>query len=136
MAPREYHVFPTIQAYGACGLKYEKELFDTFFFFWIIFSYFYCRLFTFLGGFTHSVHWGINPPSQKKISLLFAKPPPLSLKSANCPSSPFLGSPPSILVFREPHHHHHHHAKNWIFQWIPNILKIFILNPILHFKSN
>ena len=33
-------------------------------------------------------------------------PPPFScqapLKSANCPSSPFLDNPPSVLVFHEP----------------------------------
>ena len=42
---------------------------------------------------------GVSPPPQKH-------PPPLScqapLKSANCPSPPFLGNPPYILAFREP----------------------------------
>ena len=26
--------------------------------------------------------------------------------------------------------------KSWIFQWMPKILKFFILNPILSFKNN
>ena len=46
----------------------------------------------------HSVHWGINPP-QKHYPLFLAKPP---LKFANWSSPPFLGNPPSILVFHEP----------------------------------
>ena len=39
----------------------------------------------------HSVHWGINPLPLKKQPLFLAKPPPppLNLKSANCPSPPF-----------------------------------------------
>ena len=38
----------------------------------------------------HSVHWGINPPLSCQASLL---------KLTNCPSLPFLGDPPYILVF-------------------------------------
>ena len=36
----------------------------------------------------HSVHWGITPP-----------PPPLNQQTVQAP--PFLGNPPSLLVFRE-----------------------------------
>ena len=76
----------------------------------------------------HSVHWGINSSPQKHYPLFLAKPP--LLKSANRPSPPFLGNPPYILVFHEPP------PKNQIFQWTPKILKFFIINPILSFKSN
>ena len=69
------------------------------FFFWIIFSYFYCRLFTFLGGFTHSVHWGINPPSQKKISLFFAKPPPPLPWICKLPKLPLFRQSPLYIGF-------------------------------------
>ena len=64
----------------------------------------------------HSVHCGINP-------LFLTKPP---LKSANCPSPPFLSNPSYVSVFREP-------PKNL---WTPKILQFFILHPILSFKSN
>ena len=47
----------------------------------------------------HSVHCGINPPSKTPPPLFLAKP---LLKSANCPSPPYLGNPPSILVFVSP----------------------------------
>ena len=46
----------------------------------------------------HSVHWGVNP--LKNTTHLFLVKP--LLKLANCPSPPFLGNPPSILVFHEP----------------------------------
>ena len=49
----------------------------------------------------HSVHWVSTPP-QKHHHLFLAKPPSPPLKSENCPSPPFLGNTPSILVFREP----------------------------------
>ena len=66
----------------------------------------------------HSMHWGINPP-QKHHPLFFAKPP---LKSASCPSPPFLGNSTLYVVFLV------NPPKNQIFQWTP-ILKFFILNP-------
>ena len=47
----------------------------------------------------HSVHWGINPPSQKQHTLFLAK---TLLKSANCLGPSFFGNPPYVLVFREP----------------------------------
>ena len=65
---------------------------------------------------------GYQPPLENTTPSFFAK---ISLKSANYPSSPFLGNCPYILVFCEPHS-----PKNWIFHWTPIILKLFILNPI------
>ena len=59
--------------------------------------------------------------------LFLVKP---SLKSVNCPSPPFYAIPPCISVFRESH------------PYMPNFsvnaknIKVFILNPILSFKSN
>ena len=43
----------------------------------------------------------------------------------------FLAKRPSILVFCDPPS-----LKSQIFQWTPKILKFFILNTILSFKSN
>ena len=72
---------------------------------------------------------GVSNP-QKHPSFFFAKPP---LKSSNCPkpaSPPFFWLfPPYKLVFCEP-------PKNRIFQWTSIILRFFILNTILSFKSN
>ena len=72
---------------------------------------------------------GVSNP-QKHPSFFFAKPP---LKSSNCPkpaSPPFFRLfPPYKLVFCEP-------PKNRIFQWTSIILRFFILNTILSFKSN
>ena len=42
---------------------------------------------------------GVSNPPQKHHTLLFSPSPPL--KSANCPSPPFSGNSPYILVFRE-----------------------------------
>ena len=47
-----------------------------------------------------------------------AKPP---FKSANCPSPPFLGNLPSILVFHDPPPP----PKSQIFQWTPKNIKVF-----------
>ena len=87
MATREYHVFPTIQAYGACGLKYEKELFDTFFF-----SELYFRIFTVdylhFWGVSHIVCIGVStPPPKKKSPCSSPSPPPspLNLQTAQAP---------------------------------------------------
>ena len=72
----------------------------------------------------HSVHWGIKPP-QKHHPLLSCQAP--SLKTANCPSPPFLGNSPFYIGFLwSP-------PKSQIFQWTPKILKFFILNTILSF---
>ena len=65
----------------------------------------------------------VSTPSQKHYPLFLAKPP---LKSANCPSPPFLSNPSYVSVFREP-------PKNL---WTPKILQFSILHPILSFKSN
>ena len=75
----------------------------------------------------YSVHRGINAPSKTPASLSCQAP----LKSANCPSLPFLGNPPSIPVFCKLLH-----PVSRIFQWTPKTSKFFILNPILFFKSN
>ena len=48
----------------------------------------------------HTVCTEVSPPPQKHHPFFLDKP--LPLKSANCPSPPFLGNPPSILVFRDP----------------------------------
>ena len=54
-----------------------------------------------LGGVTHhSVHWGTNPPSKTPPPSLLSSPP-LNRQTVPAPP-PFLGNPPSILVFREP----------------------------------
>ena len=45
---------------------------------------------------SHSVHWGINSPPLK-LPLFLAKP--LPLKSANCPTPPFLGNPSLCIGF-------------------------------------
>ena len=49
--------------------------------------------------FYHSVHWGIKPP-QKHLPL-FRQAPSLISKLFK---APFLGNPPYILVFCEPHY--------------------------------
>ena len=72
---------------------------------------------------------GVSNPPQKHRPPLSCQAP---LKSANCPSPPFLGNPPPyILVFIKPPP-----SKTQIFRWTPIILKLFILHPILPFKSN
>ena len=45
------------------------------------------------------MRWGINAPFKNTTPSFLQSAP---LKSANCPSPPFLGNPPTILVFREP----------------------------------
>ena len=47
----------------------------------------------------HSVHWGINPPSQKHHLLFLAKPPPLNWQTVQAPPPPFLGNPPPLYWF-------------------------------------
>ena len=42
-----------------------------------------------------------QPPLKNITTLFLAKSPPLNLQ--NVQGAPFLGNPPSILVFREPH---------------------------------
>ena len=51
----------------------------------------------------HSVHWGINPLPLKKNHILLScqASPPLNQQTVQAP--PFLGNPPSILVFCDPH---------------------------------
>ena len=75
----------------------------------------------------HSVHLGITP--LKNTTPSFLPSPLLNLQTIQAP--PFLDNPPSILVFCElsppP-------PKSWIFQWMPKILKFFILNPVLFLK--
>ena len=46
------------------------------------------------------VHIGVSTPLQKHHLLLSCQGLPYKL--TNCPSTPFLGNPPSTLVFREP----------------------------------
>ena len=47
---------------------------------------------------SHSVHWGINPTVKTLTPLFFQAP----LRSAHCPSPPFLGNTLLyIMVFRE-----------------------------------
>ena len=43
----------------------------------------------------------VSTPLKNTIPSFLPSPPP-SLKSTNCPNPPFLGNPPSILVFCEP----------------------------------
>ena len=79
-----------------------------------------------MGQNNHSRQWGINRPPSKTLPSFLQAP----LKPTNCPSPPFLGNPPSILVFQDPP------SKSRIFQPTPKILKFFVLNIILSFKSN
>ena len=76
----------------------------------------------------HSVHWGINLPS--KTPPLFLAKPPLNQQTVQAPS--FLGNSPLYIGFlwTPPP------PKSQIFQWTAKILKFFILNTILSFKSN
>ena len=62
---------------------------------------------------------------QKHHPLFLAKPPLKLL-----PKSPFLGNPLLYIGFLWTA------SKNGILQWTPKILKLFILNTILSFKSN
>ena len=72
----------------------------------------------------HSVHWGVTPLSKTPLSLFHLAP----LKYANCPRSLFRQSPsPTIYCFVV---FSWNPPKNWIFQWTPIILKLFILDPI------
>ena len=90
-----------------------------------------------LSVFDHSagiVHIGVSTPLKKTCPLPLScqAPPPLPLKSANCPSPPFSNQSPLYIGFswtsRPP--------KPRIFQWTPKILEFFIFHPILSFKSN
>ena len=47
----------------------------------------------------HSVQWGINPPPPQKKTPPPAFLPSPPLKSANCPSPPFLGNSPLYIGF-------------------------------------
>ena len=67
----------------------------------------------------NSADWGIKPPS--KTPPLSCQPP---LKYANCPSPLYISFSWTPL------------PKSWIFQWKLEILKFFIVNPILCFKCN
>ena len=71
-------------------------------------------------SFQWSVHLRISPTLRPKLvtPLFFAKPP---LKSASCPSRPFLAISP-IYYFSWIS------SKNWIFGWTP-MLNFFILTP-------
>ena len=62
-----------------------------------------------------------------KTPPLFCQSPPLNLQTVQ---APFLGNPPSSFFGElSP-------PKSCIFQKTPEILKFFILDPILSFKSN
>ena len=47
----------------------------------------------------HSVHWGITTPSNSLTSTTPSFLPSPTPKSANCPSSPFLGNPSLLYWF-------------------------------------
>ena len=72
---------------------------------------------------------GVSTPPSKILLPSFLPSPPLNLQTVQAPL--FRQSPPYILVFRA-----HPPPKNQIFQLTPKTLKLFILNPILSFKSN
>ena len=74
----------------------------------------------------HSMHWTINRPLKNATSLFLAKP---SLNRQTVQAPPFRQSPSLYWFFVNP-------PKSQIFQWTPKILKVFILNTILSFKSN
>ena len=89
------------------------------------------KLFPWYVTITHSVHQDINQPS--KTPLLLSCQAPLLKTALSKPRPPplFQAIPPFLLAFRElpP-------SKSRIFQWTPKILKCFILNPVLSFKSH
>ena len=69
---------------------------------------------------------GVSTPPQKHHPSLSCQ---TLLKFANCPSPTFLGNPPLYIGFLLPPP-----PKNQIFQWTSQILKFFIINPILLLK--
>ena len=73
------------------------------------------------------VRIGLSTLPQKHLLLVCCQAP--LYKSTNCPSPLFRQSAPLYWFFVKP-------PKSRIFQWIPKILKFFILNTILSFKGN
>ena len=69
------------------------------------------------------------PPPLKNTTFLFLAKDPLKL--ADCLSPPLSRQSPLYIGFSWPTP-----SKSQIFQWTPNLLKFFILNTILSFKSN
>ena len=51
---------------------------------------------TYAGDYAHSVHWGINPPSETPPSFFLPSPP---LKSEELPKPLLLGNPPPLYCF-------------------------------------
>ena len=76
-----------------------------------------------MGQNNHSGHWGITP-------LFLAKPPPLNQETFQVSPPPFLGNLPFYIGFSRPPPSKSDLSVN------PEILKSFVLNTILSFKSN
>ena len=78
---------------------------------------------------------GVSTPltTPQKYHFLFLAKPPSPLYQQIVQAPPLLGNAPYIMVFQDPLPSP---PKNWIFQWNQKILKFFILNTILSFKSN
>ena len=76
----------------------------------------------------HCVHRDIKPLKNHPSS--FLPSPPLNLQTVK--AAPFLGNPPLYWFFVNPSPP----PKSRIFQWNQIILRFFILNCILSFKSN
>ena len=78
----------------------------------------------------HCMHRDINPLKNITPPLSCQAPPPLNLQTVK--AAPFLGNPPLYWFFVNPSPP----PKSRIFQWNQIILRFFILNCILSFKSN
>ena len=79
----------------------------------------------------HCMHRDINPLKNITPPLSCQAPPPLNLQTVK--AAPFLGNPPLYWFFVNPSPPP---PKSRIFQWNQIILRFFILNCILSFKSN
>ena len=73
------------------------------------------------------MYWGLNPAPLKNTTHLFLAKPPLNQQIVQ---TPFWAISPLYIGFSWTR------LKSWIFQWTRKMLKFFILNMILSFKSN
>ena len=71
----------------------------------------------------------LTPTFKNHLPISCQAPPPVPLKSANCPRPPFFGN--SFLYIGFSLTPSTPSSKAWIFQWTPKILKFFIVNLII-----
>ena len=83
----------------------------------------------------HTVCIGVSTPLINAPPSFLPSPTPTPLKSATV-QAPLFREFPFLLVFRDPLSPPPAFSENWIFQWTPQKLKLFILNLFLSFKSN